>query len=41
MKFEKISQLNDEEFRRLTGIKRNTFKKMTEILVEAEAKKKA
>jgi hypothetical protein len=41
MKFEQINTLEDEEFRRLTGVKRGTFKKMTAILIEAEAKKKA
>ncbi|WCR53678.1 MAG: hypothetical protein PG981_000700 [Wolbachia endosymbiont of Ctenocephalides orientis wCori] len=36
MKFKQISRLGDEEFRRLTGVKCSTFKRMTEILVEAE-----
>ncbi len=41
MKFEKINKLGSEEFRRLTGIKRSTFKRMVEILIEEEIKKKA
>ena len=41
MKYKQISKLDDEEFRRLTGVKRSTFKKMTEILIEAEVEKKA
>lgn len=41
MKFEQISKLSDEEFRRLTVVKRSTFKRMIEILIEAETKKKA
>jgi len=41
MKFKQINTLEDEEFRRLTGVKREMFKKMIEILIEAEVKKKA
>lgn len=41
MKYTKISHYEDEEFRRLTGVKRATFTKMLEILKEAETKKKA
>ena len=40
MKYEKIKNYKDEEFRRLSGVKRSTFKKMIEILAEAENKKK-
>jgi hypothetical protein len=40
MKFTKIKHLNNEEFRRLTGIKRKTFDKMIEILNAAEKIKK-
>jgi len=40
MKYEKIKSYKDEEFRRLSGVKRSTFKKMIEILEEAEKKKK-
>lgn len=41
MKFEQIITINNEDFRRLTGIKRVTFNKMIEILNEAEQKLKA
>jgi len=40
MKYEGLQDLKDEEFRRLTGIKRPTFIKMVGILKEAEVKKK-
>ena len=32
MKFERVKDLDDEKFRRLTGVKRSTFDKMVEIL---------
>lgn len=32
MKFETVKMLEDEKFRRLTGIKRSTFDKRVEIL---------
>lgn len=35
MKFETAKHLNDEKFRRLTGIKRPTFDKMVEILEQS------
>ena len=41
MKYEQIKSLEDEKFRRLTGIKRATFDKMIVILREADIKKKA
>lgn len=41
MKFTKIRDLRDAEFRRLTGVKRKTFDKMVEILNIAEVKRKA
>ncbi len=41
MKYEQIKSLEDEKFRRLTGVKKATFEKMTAILREAEIKKKA
>lgn len=41
MKYENIKQLEDEKFRRLTGIKRPTFEKMIGILSEEDKKKKA
>lgn len=40
MKFEKTKNLSPDEFRRLTGIKPNTFQMMLSILNEAEKKKK-
>lgn len=40
MRYERLKEFKDEEFRRLTGIKRTTFEKMVEILKEAEKKKK-
>jgi len=40
MKYESLKEFKDEDFRRLTGIKRATFEKMVEILREAEKKKK-
>ena len=39
MKYEGIKGLEDEKFRRLTGVKRSTFKKMLEILNEADKSK--
>ncbi len=41
MKYDQIKAFSDEEFRRLTGVKRSTFKKMVEILTNADQKKKA
>ncbi len=41
MKYDNISQLDDEKFRRLTGIKRITFEIMIEIITQAQAVKKA
>ncbi|BBI16967.1 putative transposase for insertion sequence element IS702 [Neochlamydia sp. TUME1] len=40
MKFDKIEKLDDERFRRLTGVKRGTFDKMVQILQQADAAKK-
>jgi transposase len=40
MKYNQIKELSNEQFRRLTGVKRSTFKKMVEILREADEKKK-
>jgi hypothetical protein len=39
MKYEKIKTYKDEKFRRITGVKRTTFKKMIEILKTAYDKK--
>lgn len=41
MKFDKIADLDDERFRRLTGVKRTTFNKMLSILQEADKVKKS
>ncbi|MBS4168714.1 hypothetical protein PARA125_001357 [Parachlamydia sp. AcF125] len=35
MKFEIVKDLNDEKFRRLTGVKRSTFNKMVNILEQS------
>lgn len=40
MKYDQIKEFPDEQFRRLTGVKTSTFKKMVEILREADQKKK-
>jgi len=39
-KYEQLVSLTDNQFRRLTGVKRKTFEKMLEILVNAHAQKK-
>ena len=41
MKYPQIQGLEDEKFRRLTGVKRSTFEKMLSILKDANIKKKA
>lgn len=41
MKYEDVKDLKPEEFRRLTGVKPDTFKKMLNVLEIAEAKRKA
>lgn len=41
MKFELIKNFQDKQFRRITGVKRSTFDKMTELVIEAEKIKKA
>lgn len=40
MRYDNLKEFKDEEFRRLTGIKRATFEKMIGILKEAEKAKK-
>jgi transposase len=40
MTYDQIRDLPDEQFRRLTGVKRQTYKKMLEILVENDKNKK-
>jgi len=39
MKYDQIKELLEEQFRRLTGVKKATFKKMLGILREADEKK--
>ena len=41
MKYEQIKDLEEEKFRRLTGVKKETFFKMLDIIKEADLKKKA
>jgi len=41
MKYSQIQGLDDDKFRRLTGVKRSTFEKMIGILKDADLKKKA
>lgn len=41
MKWNAINGLSDVEFRRLTGVKRNTFEKMIEFLIMADKKRKS
>ena len=41
MKYENTKELDDEKFRRLTGVKRETFNKMIDILKEEDSRKKA
>jgi transposase len=41
MRYDQRKELDSEKFRRLTGVKLNTFSRMLELLKEAERKKKA
>lgn len=41
LKFEQIKIMKEEDFRRLTGIKRKTFEKMMEVLSKEQQKKKS
>jgi Helix-turn-helix of DDE superfamily endonuclease len=41
MKYPQIQGLEEDKFRRLTGVKRSTFEKMISILTDADTKKKA
>jgi hypothetical protein len=41
MKYDQIKELDDERFRRLTGVKRSTFAMMLKVLTEADKLKKA
>ena len=38
--YKQVNKLRDAQFRRKTGVKRNTFNKMVEIVREAEEKRK-
>ena len=40
MKYEKIKNLEEEQFQRLTGVKKSTFHKMIDILEKEDAEKK-
>ena len=40
MKYRQIERLDEEEFRRLTGVKPTTFNRMREILRQADLQKK-
>jgi len=40
LKYEQVSILSDDQFRRLTGVKRVTFDRMIEILEDGDKKKK-
>ena len=41
MKYDQIKALDSESFRRLTGVRAETFEKMYQILLDADQKKKA
>lgn len=41
MRYEDIKEIEEEKFRRLTGVKKSTFEKMISILKEADQIKKA
>lgn len=41
MKYREIEELEEEKFRRLTGVKKATFERMVEILDEEDKRKKA
>ena len=41
MKYKEIENLEEEKFRRLTGVKKATFRRMVEILDEEDRRKKA
>ena len=40
MKYERIKEIKEKEFRRLTGIKRKTFEKILEILEKTDKAKR-
>lgn len=39
MKYERLADYSNKQFRRITGVKRETFQKMVEILKKAYAEK--
>jgi len=41
MRYQSLEKLKNEEFRRLTGVRHDTFQKMVDILKKAETEKKA
>ncbi|SPR10921.1 IS5 family transposase ISOt6 [Orientia tsutsugamushi] len=41
MKFDQIKELKDEKFSRLTGVRKETFSKMVNILRKADGLKKS
>jgi hypothetical protein len=41
MRYDQIKSLEDEKFRRLTGVMRSTFSKMVDILRQADIQKKS
>ncbi|WP_196759621.1 transposase family protein, partial [Orientia tsutsugamushi] len=41
MKLDQIKELDDEKFRRLTGVRKGTFSKMVDILRKADGLKKS
>ncbi len=41
MRYADALDFDDEKFRRLTGVKKQTFREMVDILSEAHARKKA
>jgi hypothetical protein len=41
MKYEKMSKYSEGKFRRITGIRRKTFRKIVEILKEAETERRS
>lgn len=41
MRYNKIKELKEEKFRRLTGVKKKTYEKMLEILKKADKDKRA
>jgi hypothetical protein len=41
MKYEKMSKYSEGKFRRITGIRRKTFRKIVEILKSAETQRRS